>query len=85
MGNWQTVQTQIRCRRIWHLIRVSTVCKKFIHFSLGISKPQSRTYLKLKVDSSYSVCVCVVGGGGGGVSLFSLGGGGGESIQSTMG
>ena len=27
MGNWQTVQTQIRCRRMRHLIRFSTVCK----------------------------------------------------------
>ena len=26
-GNWRTVQTQIRCRRMWHLIRVSSVCK----------------------------------------------------------
>ena len=34
MGNWQTVQTQIRLRRMWHLIRVSTVANLF---SLGIS------------------------------------------------
>ena len=26
-GNWLTVQTQIRCCRMWCLIRVSTVCK----------------------------------------------------------
>ena len=31
-GNWQTVQTQIRCRRWRRLIRVSTVCKYFSHF-----------------------------------------------------
>ena len=26
-GNWQAVQSQIRCCMVWHLIRVSTVCK----------------------------------------------------------
>ena len=26
LGHWQTVQTQIRCFRMWHLIRVCTVC-----------------------------------------------------------
>ena len=46
------MQTQIRCCRMWHLIRVSTVCKHFSHFSLGISKSHSWTYLNLKVNSS---------------------------------
>ena len=47
-----------------HLIRVSTVCKKFSHVSLGICKFHSRKYLKLKLVSSniqcgrvYSVCI----------------------------
>ena len=35
-----------------HLIRVSTVCKWLCHFSLGISKSDNLTYLKLKFDSS---------------------------------
>ena len=26
LGHWKTVQTQIRCHRMWHLIRVCTVC-----------------------------------------------------------
>ena len=26
LGYWQTVKTQIRCHRMWHLIRVYTVC-----------------------------------------------------------
>ena len=42
------MQTQIRCHRMWHLIRVSTVCRQISHFSLGICKSHSRTYLKLK-------------------------------------
>ena len=62
-GNWQIVQTQIRRRKT--LIRVFTVCKQFIHFSLEISKYHSRTNLKLKLDSFniytciYIVCVCM--------------------------
>ena len=28
IGHRQTAQTQIRCHRIWHLIRVSTVCSQ---------------------------------------------------------
>ena len=40
---------QCRTRR---LIRVFTVCTYFSHFSLGISKYHSLTYLKLKFDSS---------------------------------
>ena len=39
-----------------HLIRVSTVCKYFSHFSLGICKSHCRTYLKLKLDSSNIKC-----------------------------
>ena len=38
--------------RMHCLIMVSTVCKKFSHFPLGISKSHSRMYLKLKLDSS---------------------------------
>ena len=49
-GNLQTVQTQIRCHRMWHLIRASTVCKTFRHFSHGISESHSLTYLKLKLS-----------------------------------
>ena len=38
------------------LIRVFTVCKKNIHFSLGISKKtHSQRYLKLELDSSNNV------------------------------
>ena len=29
LGYWQTVQTQIRHRRMWHLIRVCTVCLNY--------------------------------------------------------
>ena len=47
----QTVQTQIRRHR--RLIMVSTVCKKLNHFSIGISKCHSLTYLKLKLESSH--------------------------------
>ena len=39
-----------------HLIRVSTVCKKFSHVSLGICKFHSRKYLKLKLVSSNIQC-----------------------------
>ena len=37
-----------------HLNRVSTVCKLFNHFSVGLSKSHicSLTYLKLKLESS---------------------------------
>ena len=31
-GHWQTVQTQIRCCRMQHLIRVFTVCIKYRNF-----------------------------------------------------
>ena len=47
-GNWQTVHTQIRCRRTRRLIRAplfangSTIC------SLGVSTSYSLTYLKYK-------------------------------------
>ena len=44
--------TQIRCHRMLCLIRVSTVCKYFSHFSVGIFKSLCLTYLKLKFDSS---------------------------------
>ena len=50
------MQTQIRRRRTRRLIRVSTVCKQFSHFSLGICRSHSRTYLKLKSDSSNILC-----------------------------
>ena len=50
------MQAQIRHRRTWRLIRVSTVCKQFNHFSLGIYKSLSRTYLKLKLNSSNIKC-----------------------------
>ena len=30
LGHWQTVQTQIRCRRMRHLIRVCTVCLNYM-------------------------------------------------------
>ena len=55
-GNWQTVQTQIRRRRTRRLIRVSTVCKLFSRFSLGLCKSHSRVYLKLKLQSSNIWC-----------------------------
>ena len=29
LGHWQTVQTQIRCHILWHLIRVCTVCENY--------------------------------------------------------
>ena len=38
-----------------HLMRVSTVCKKFNYFSLGISKSHSLTCLKLKLCFEYIV------------------------------
>ena len=41
---------------MWHPIRVSTVCKCFNRFSLGISKSDSWIYLKLKLDSFYIQC-----------------------------
>ena len=50
------MQTNIRRRRTQRLISVSTVCKKCNHFSLGISKSHSRTYLNLKFDSSSIQC-----------------------------
>ena len=53
------MQTQIRCCRMRHLIRVSTVCKWFSHPSLGISKSHSRNYLKLKLDSNWLPIYCV--------------------------
>ena len=59
-GRWQTVQTQIRCCRMQHLNRITTVCKKFNHFSSGISKSHTLTYmymyLKLKLESSDILC-----------------------------
>ena len=48
-------QCRHRCcrhHRMWCLIRVTTVCKQFSHFSLRISKWHSLTYLQLKLDSS---------------------------------
>ena len=56
----QTVETQIRRRKTRRLIRVSTVCKKFNHFSLGISKLHSLTHLKSKLESSNISCVGVL-------------------------
>ena len=50
------MQTQIRRRRARRLIRVSTVRKRLSHVSLGISKSHSRVYLKLKLDSSNTLC-----------------------------
>ena len=50
--NWQTVDTQIRRRRMRRLMRISSVCKKFNHCSPGISKSHSLTYLKSKLESS---------------------------------
>ena len=65
-GNWQTVQTQIRRRRMRRLIRVSAVYKQFCHYSLGIPKSHSLTCLKLKFDCSNIQCV------GASLRLFTL-------------
>ena len=51
-GNKQTEQNKIRCNRMQHLITGSTLYKWFSHFSLGIFKSHSLTYLKLKLDAS---------------------------------
>ena len=50
------MQTQIRCRRMRRLIRVSIVCRRFSHFSFGICRSNRRTYLKLELDSSNILC-----------------------------
>ena len=56
INSWQTVQTQISRHRTRRLIRVSTVCKYFNHFSLERSKSHSLTYLKSKLESSNIKC-----------------------------
>ena len=71
-SNWETVQTQIRCRRTRRLIRVSTVCKKFSHFSLGICKSHRQKYLKLKLVSSNIQCGRVYSVYNGLISTFSI-------------
>ena len=50
-GNWQTVQTQIRRCRTRRLIRVSTVCKKFIVDGYATMNP-------IIVDSYVSLFNC---------------------------
>ena len=55
----QTVETLIRCCRMWCLRRVSTVCKSFSHFSPEISKLHSPTYLNEIGLFQYIVWVCL--------------------------
>ena len=71
MGNWQTVQTQIRCCRMQCQ---GLHCLQLSHFPVGISKSHSLAYLKLKFDSSNIWCGVFFwgGGGGGGGGLFTL-------------